>query len=618
MKFFIERLYFINRAPFDLLDVDLSENDVAVLSAGNGRGKSTVLTHIVDAFHEIAKKNYSYQFKGKENLFYRVVSGLDNLDIKRYSVFYLRARLGGELIDYINVIGTMEEDEYNELPIDNKISYSKFSEALADSGSVKFFEFSKGQVEALFGLNVATFFPAYRYEKPGYINDPYEVQLSFAVNNRFKGSMTNPLEVVSGLPSFANWLMDVVLDLQYEKDKSSQLLQHLNNLVSLTLSGKKNTPLRFGVGPRGFGKTRIQVVEVSTGETVYPTIFSLSSGEAAMLCMFGEIIRQADAISNNVSLAQVCGVVLIDEIDKHLHIRLQREALPKLIQLFPNVQFLITSHSPFFSMGLAETIKDRSKIIDLENFGVYRDPASNELYKEVYDLMVDENSRFKDFYFKLKEKARANEVPLIVSEGKTDILHLQKAKEVLGWDTDLDFFEVPGDWGDSKLKQLLDQLAKVPQIKPVIGIFDRDVKKIVSEIESEGLNFKDMGNNVYAFCLPVPVGRESYENISIEFYYSDIDLKKEKNGKRIFFDNEVAILSSASNRAQSEVIKRKVPLEADEYKKKVFDSNVGSVDWMHSKAKFAELVSSDPDFANGMDFGNFKLIFEKIDLILDE
>jgi hypothetical protein len=208
-----------------------------------------------------------------------------------------------------------------------------------------------------------------------------------------------------------------------------------------------------------------------------------------------------------------------------LHIKLQKEILPILFALFPNVQFIVSSHSPFLSMGLAEFAPDRAKIIDLETFGISKDPTTNELYAEVYRMMIGENDRFKELYRSLEEKIKSGTLPLVITEGKTDVQHLRSAKTRLAIQgCDVEFFDITGDWGDSKLKLLLEQLSKVAQSRKIIGIFDRDVANIVAEIEKDGSSYKTYGNNVFAFCLPVPAGREHYTNISIEFFYKDSDL----------------------------------------------------------------------------------------------
>ena len=66
-------------------------------------------------------------------------------------------------------------------------------------------------------------------------------------------------------------------------------------------------------------------------KAIIPSIFDLSSGESALLTLFGEIIRQWDNLSRNRAMLYMTGIVLIDEVDKHLHITLQKEILPKSV-----------------------------------------------------------------------------------------------------------------------------------------------------------------------------------------------------------------------------------------------------------------------------------------------
>ena len=71
MSFHLVKAIFINRAPFEHLALDFKEKGINVLSAINGKGKTTVLSHIVDAFYEMSKPYYTYSFEGKENKYYR-------------------------------------------------------------------------------------------------------------------------------------------------------------------------------------------------------------------------------------------------------------------------------------------------------------------------------------------------------------------------------------------------------------------------------------------------------------------------------------------------------------------------------------------------------------------
>lgn len=622
MKIHLEKIIMINRAPFDKIEIELEENEISVLSAVNGSGKTTILSHIVDAFYEMARPYFVNEFENKSNKYYRVSSSLYNLEVNRPSFVYLRFITSEGNIDYIDILNKCTEEDYNEaIKIENKIQFIELQRELENSNGIKHVSknFNKQKAESIFHNNILTYFPSYRYEQPGYLNEPYKIDIKFSTLSGFSGYLNNPLEVISDLPKLANWILDVILDMKTnQSNHESKIYSNLNNIISKTLLSKNKSNLRFGIGPRGFGSTRIQIVDSQTDISIYPTIFNLSSGESSMLCLFGELLRQADNNRNNIQLNQITGIVLIDEVDKHLHIKLQKEVLPSLIKLFPNVQFIMSSHSPFLSMGLAEILKVRTKIIDLDNLGISKDPTTNELYAEVYDMMVCENNRFKEMFLALEQIVKNGTTPLIITEGKTDTQHIRKAKDILNIENcDLEFYEIKGDWGDSKLKLLLEQLSKIKQNRRIIGIFDRDDASIISDIEKENQLFKDYSNNVYAFCIPVPVNRKNYTNISIEFYYSDIALKKEKDGKSLYFDNEVDFLHNKSTN-KPEVRKLDIPRIEKENSKKIFDEQkiCEVANWIHSKSNFANLIETDSEFIEDVDFSQFHLIFERIKQVI--
>jgi hypothetical protein len=78
-------------------------------------------------------------------------------------------------------------------------------------------------------------------------------------------------------------------------------------------------------------------------------------------------------------------------------------------------------------MGLAEETKERSKIIDLDNYGISNDPTTNDLYIEVYNMMISENEKYRERYDLLEKRVAQGIKPLIITEGKTDIIHLEKS-----------------------------------------------------------------------------------------------------------------------------------------------------------------------------------------------
>lgn len=80
----------------------------------------------------------------------------------------------------------------------------------------------------------------------------------------------------------------------------------------------------------------------------------LSDGYRSILSLVFELVRRAvlfagpaRAFSRDSTSIAVPGIVCIDEADAHLHPRWQREIGPWLCRLFPKIQFLVTTHSPF-------------------------------------------------------------------------------------------------------------------------------------------------------------------------------------------------------------------------------------------------------------------------------
>lgn len=76
-------------------------------------------------------------------------------------------------------------------------------------------------------------------------------------------------------------------------------------------------------------------------------VSQMSDGEKCTMALFGDLARRLTlANPNKVNPLMGKGVVLIDEIELHMHPSWQRKVLRKLKDTFPNIQFIITTHSP--------------------------------------------------------------------------------------------------------------------------------------------------------------------------------------------------------------------------------------------------------------------------------
>lgn len=74
---------------------------------------------------------------------------------------------------------------------------------------------------------------------------------------------------------------------------------------------------------------------------------TLSSGFVAVLDIVVDVIIRMEKQITTVFDFSIPGIVLIDEIETHLHLALQKKILGLLTTIFPNVQFIVSTHSPF-------------------------------------------------------------------------------------------------------------------------------------------------------------------------------------------------------------------------------------------------------------------------------
>ena len=216
-----------NRAPFEQLFINFENENIVVLSGINGSGKTTVLSYIVDSFYELARIAYENEFEGKTNKFYRVSSDLFSLDKTLPSVVYLRyIQNDGAFVDYIDIRGKCSAEDYDKLvKLSGKIPFSSIENILKRENVAKRWSITdKDKIVSLFAENLMTYFPAYRYEKPSYLNDPYSVSINFSKEVRFSGYLLNPIEIISDLSQIANWIMDIVLDRQIYQGTAAFLL----------------------------------------------------------------------------------------------------------------------------------------------------------------------------------------------------------------------------------------------------------------------------------------------------------------------------------------------------------------------------------------------------------
>lgn len=91
----------------------------------------------------------------------------------------------------------------------------------------------------------------------------------------------------------------------------------------------------------------------------------LSDGYSAAIQILSDLILRMEQNwlkKGTLSSYDVEGIVMIDELETHLHIGLQRKILPFLSEFFPKIQFIVSTHSPYILNSIEDCV-----IYDLEN-----------------------------------------------------------------------------------------------------------------------------------------------------------------------------------------------------------------------------------------------------------
>lgn len=663
---YLTELHYINVGPIDRADVTLlKDTDIRprpiVFVGMNGSGKSILLSNIVDCFYEMARKNYNNVMQYREDggyLYYKIVTQ-QQIKLGKDEMFsHIKFKQDNETFEYVYKRSKLNKEQYTEkygIPV---------AEGLAWGGeNDKAINISKEKVEDAFDKGVVCFFPPSRFTKPVWLGDQYVSPLHqdhYSVRTRYSGMLRNNIESTCETKELLQWIFDVLTDskpdIEREGSKYSISYPETNVLELLRIS-KSNLEsvfttilgeeVRLRMLNRAQGENRLSIERKKDSTLIVPSLDSLSTGQLALLNIFGTIVRYADVedLSQSFALNQIKGVIVIDEIELHLHAELQREVLPKLIKLFPLVQFIITSHSPLFLLGMQECFGD-------DGFDIYEMPEARKISAEQFSQFESAYRYFKEtnkYQDEIREVIRGKtEKPLIITEGATDWRHIKAAMNELSDDPDciwlsdagFEFLEYDPEnsettnpiklkMSSSELVSLCKEHSKIKQPRKLIFIADRDRPNDTRTLE-DNQTYKNWGNNVFSFCLPIPEHRKQTPLICIEHYYSDEEIKKEVDPRgdgvirRIYLGNEFDELGRGIN---IEKMCSKASFcgpgriniidgngEAKVYTYDSIDTN----NYALPKMEFAERILRKEAPFEHMDFSGFKQLFSTIRKILEE
>lgn len=494
---YLKSLELVNTGPIEKLKIDCGFNadgsPKPIMFVGqNGSGKSLAIAHIVNALLEAQSAVF-----------------IDS-DIEKGKVFKLRSpsyiRNGSDHStgnitfsnDFnVNEIQLSKDKNQYQAPLPvypewGKIGDREHSHFITNENKVK------DALQVSMNEETHLFFPPNRFEEPAWLNEKSLLnKASYTSIRNFKGHSNRSVVKYSPLRELQDWLLDLIYDSFAIERKTiiypstnpdtkqidfkeiiqadgpaTKILSCLQEIIRNIFNIHGQIIWLVGVrNNRSIGFS-------DDGEIVTSNLFSLSMGETIVLGLFLTIIRDFDlSRSSLTSLSDIKGIVIIDEIDLHLHSDLQHDLLPKLIKLFPNVQFIITTHSPLFLIGMEKEVTETGiEIYELPN----SERISAERFSEfetAYNYMKD-SAKFQD---DIRDSIASVQKPLLYVEGTTDKDYISKGAEVLDREALLKQFIIKDGDGAPNLDKLWNayksaNLSETPKHN-IIFLYDCDVKK---------------------------------------------------------------------------------------------------------------------------------------------
>lgn len=406
MNYFIKNIHINHLLHLQNFDIKIEDKNTPhlIITGKNGSGK-TILLNAIASFLERIKDDTRMEF-----LNYKVY--LDNYT-KR-----LDEELRRESDE--NILGPIKRSiEHYRKRVDGV--YGKVELDFVDAPALMIEKYQKGEF-------VIAFYQAAR--KPEMIEPKNPTKPTYEIKGAVKQTATN---------QFLNFLSDLKIQEALARNENEikdadEINLWFTDFENLLKQIYQDDSLKLVFNYRDYS-FRINTEEKNFKFT------ELSDGFAAILDIVADLILKMQVPGNVTRAYKKAGVVLIDEVETHLHLELQKIVMPILTKIFPNIQFIITTHSPFVLNSL-----DNAVAFDLENREVI-----NELTQYSYEVLAEG-------YFGVSSMSSYMQ------------MQLDKLEDILKKD-------VLSDLDKSELKYLITDLEKVPEsVSPnLVGAFT-DIK----------------------------------------------------------------------------------------------------------------------------------------------
>ena len=504
---YTKRIQLVNYGPIEKLDIEFpfdGETPKPVVLVGeNGSGKSILLSHLVNGllnakdivYPETPEIEPGRVYKFRTNFYIKLGSqySFSRVDFEE-NLFVSEITTIRSKQEYSEVppgiLGTAAEPMWRKMePVSNDHSESNLS--------IDYATFNK--LKGIFASNCILYFPFNRFEEPAWLNEQnLMAQVQYVDRRRLTDHTSRQMIAMSPLHENRNWLFDVIYDKNVRETRTVRVpmpvpegakpwvieavqtgpLDNAESILTVALQIvqhvlRDNPNASFRIGRR---RNRFVALHGDDG-TIVPNIFQLSSGETSLLNTFLSILRDFEWSGSQFSTAaDIRGIVVVDEIDLHLHAIHQHEVLPSLMRLFPKVQFVVTTHSPLFVLGM-------ERLFGEDGFALYRLPDGHRISPEEFSEFRHAYESFtatRRYTDEIRAAIERSKKPIILLEGTTDEKYLRKASSLLDKEPIIQRVELRDGGGHGNMGNLWKYFKHpLTDIFPqkVLLLFDCDRKK---------------------------------------------------------------------------------------------------------------------------------------------
>lgn len=316
MNYFINKIHVNKLFHLNNFDIPIVRKEYPhlIITGKNGSGKTVLLNAIADFFNQI---------KGRKNLNFLEYREFLN----HYQILLNNSHDKGEQMQYKDQI------ELYQKWIDD--IYGKVDISLANIGDIiekhrkELFIISFYQADRKVKMSVPKNPTKPVYTKKGDVKESATSQfLYFLSDLKIQEALARNEKQVKDADEIKAWFNDF-----------EELLRQIYQ--------DKNLKLEFNYRDYSFN--------ICTEGKIFK-FTEASDGFAAILDIVADLILKMQN-DNSVTRSYLKeGIVLIDEIETHLHLELQKLIMPFLTKVFPNIQFIISTHSPFVLSSMPNAV----------------------------------------------------------------------------------------------------------------------------------------------------------------------------------------------------------------------------------------------------------------------